>query len=301
MEFLKKGDKIVLLSTARSIDLTGIAPMKHFFEEKGFTVVVADSIGKVFHQFAGEDSFRAEQFQKYLDDPSIKAILFARGGYGSIRVIDKINWMYFKSNPKWLCGFSDITIFHNHIQKNFGIPTVHSLMASTYNSADENSLESIESLYKILIGNNFYVDGNSEDRGRSGEAEGILVGGNLSIIYSLQGSVSDMNCDGKILFLEDLDEYLYQVDRMMVALKRTGKFEKLKGLIVGGFTEMKDHEIPFGMNAEAIIMDAVKEYEFPVIFNFPCGHISKNLALPLGTNIKMEVDEKYFWKVSSMR
>ena len=223
-----------------------------------------------------------------LDNPDIKAILCVRGGYGTVRIIDDIDFSHFQKNPKWLAGFSDITVLHSHIHK-LNVASLHSTMPISFSS---NTTESIMSLKDALFGKHLSIKIDLHPFNRFGEAKGQIVGGNLSILYSLMGSPSDLNTDGKILFIEDLDEYLYHIDRMMMNLKRSGKLSNLKGLIVGGMTKMNDNTIPFGKDAESIIKDVVSEYNYPVCFGFPAGHIKDNRALKLGVIAELKVDKQ---------
>lgn len=286
--YLKRGDKIALLSTARKIGLKELELCIKTLQEWGLEVVLGNSIGAEDNQFAGNDKVRSADFQKMLDDDSIKAILCARGGYGSIRIIDQINWTSFQKKPKWIAGFSDITILHAHLWNNFKIASLHTLMPSVWNDA---TAESIESLRKGLIGEVLSYDFPTHSLNRNGDISGVLVGGNASILFALKGSVSDLDTSGKILFLEDLDEYLYHMDRMFISLKRAGKFKGLKALLIGGMTEMKDNEIPFGKSIEEIIYECVSEYDYPLYFNFPSGHISNNLAVRLGCEAELKATE----------
>lgn len=286
--YLQKGDKIAIVSTARRITKESIDPIAATLAEWGLIPVLGESIGAEFQQFAGEDALRTRDFQNMLDDPSIKAILCARGGYGTIRIIDQLDFAKFQQNPKWVCGFSDITVLHSHIYHNFGIPTIHSIMPSVWDTATP---EAIDTLRKALFGEELSYTNELVGENRVGKVNGILVGGNSSILSALVGSVSDVATKDRILFIEDLDEYLYHMDRMMISLKRAGKFSKLKGLIVGGMTEMKDNEIPFGLTMEEIIFSQVKEEAYPVGFGFPCGHIPDNRALRLGMECEVEVSD----------
>ena len=223
--------------------------------------------------------------QYMLDNEDIKAILCVRGGYGTVRIIDKINFSQFQKKSKWLAGFSDITVLHSQIHK-LNIASLHSTMPVSFSS---NTTAAIESLKDALFGNNISIETDSHPLNRNGQAKGQIVGGNLSILYSLIGSPSDLNTDGKILFIEDLDEYLYHIDRMMMNLKRSGKLSNLRGLIVGGMTKMNDNTIPFGKDAESIIKDAVSEYNYPICFGFPAGHVSDNRTLKLGQIAHLKV------------
>ena len=224
-----------------------------------------------------------------LNDPSIKAIIIARGGYGSIRILDFIDWESLVDRPKWLIGFSDITAIHSHVLANFGIETIHAMMPLNFDTANEQSKTS---LYKCLFGKPLDYQIEAHPFNRKGEAEAEIIGGNLSLIHTLKGTPSDIDTTGKILFLEDLDEYLYHIDRMMISLKRSGHLTKLAGLIIGGMTVMNDNSIPFGETAYEIIRRTVKEYHYPLCFGFPAGHFPDNRALILGRKVKFKVGEK---------
>ncbi|MES2837467.1 MAG: LD-carboxypeptidase [Bacteroidota bacterium] len=289
--YLQKGDKIAIVSTARKISETEISAAINYFKNKGFEVVLGNTIGAESNQFAGNDELRVKDFQQFLDDANIKAIVCARGGYGTMRIIDALDFSKFKQNPKWIIGYSDVTVLHSHLQHVVGVKSIHASMPINFVTEGEN--EAMKTLHQALTGNlKHYEFENNNSLNKKGNAKAELVGGNLSLIYALQGSVTDINTDGKVLFLEDLDEYLYHIDRMLLSLKRSGKLSKLKGLIIGGMSDMKDNTIPFGKTAEEIIFDAVKEYNYPVCFNFPAGHIEQNLALIMGAEISLTVDEK---------
>ncbi|MCG3166022.1 MAG: putative murein peptide carboxypeptidase [Bacteroidia bacterium] len=287
--YLKPGDKIGIVSTARKISREELQPAVECFEKEGFEIVFGKNLFKELNQFSGTDDERAEDFQLMMNNSEIKAILCARGGYGTVRIIDKLDFTAFRKNPKWVCGFSDVTVLHSHIWQNFGIETIHSIMPVQLKKLGGKS-DAAKTLVKSLKGETLDYEFPAHPLNRTGNAEGILLGGNLSILYSLLGSVSDIDTAGKILFIEDIDEYLYHIDRMMMAMKRSGKLDKLKGLIVGGMSDMKDNTIPFGKTVEEIIVDAVKEYGFPVCFNFPAGHIANNYAFYLGKTAKLKVD-----------
>lgn len=287
-EFLKKGDTVGITATARKVDLENLAPAIQLLESWGLKVVIGRTIGKEENQLAGPDWLRATDFQEMLDNPNIKAIWGAKGGYGTVRIIDKIDFTNFKKKPKWVVGFSDMTILHSHIN-NMGIGTLHAMMAlSTKTAAPESS----ESLRKALFGEKLEYRVPCHNFNREGKAEGELVGGNLSVLFSLMGSKSEINYNGKILFIEDLDEYLYHIDRMMMNLKRNGYFDGLKGMVIGGMTSMNDNEIPWGKDALEIIQDVTKGFSFPVVYNFPAGHLKDNRALILGKKMSLEVNDK---------
>ncbi len=284
---LKKGDKIAIVASARKISMEELQASIEIFKNWGLEVVLSKNLLGSDNQYSGKDAERASDLQVALDDDSIKAIISARGGYGTIRIIDKLDFTKFKQNPKWVIGYSDITVLHSHIH-NFGIETLHATMPINFSV----NKDAVETMRKVLFGEKFNYEIQTHILNRVGVAEAEVVGGNLSLLYALTGSASSMHTKGKILFIEDLDEYLYHLDRMMVSLKRNGKLSDLAGLIVGGMTDMKDNQIPFGKTAEEIILDAVKEYNYPVCFNFSAGHLDKNLAIPLGRKMKLIVDEK---------
>jgi len=287
-EFLQKGDTIGILATARKIDLVNLQPAIKLLESWGLNVVIGKTIGKEDHQLAGADWQRATDFQEMLDNPKIKAIWAAKGGYGTVRIIDRIDFTNFKKKPKWIVGFSDVTVLHSHIN-NMGIETLHAMMAV---SAKTASPQAIETFKKSLFGEKLEYHIPPSAFNKKGKATGEIVGGNLSVLYSILGSKSEVDYKGKILFIEDLDEYLYHIDRMMMNLKRNGYFDGLKGLVIGGMTEMNDNDIPWGKDALEIIQDVLKDYKFPIIYNFPAGHIKDNRALILGKTVTIEATDK---------
>lgn len=286
--YLKKGDKIGLISTARKISRDELREAVESIESWGLEIVLGENLFNNYHQFSGQDDERIKDLQSMLDNQDIRAILCVRGGYGTVRIIDDIDFSHFQKNPKWLAGFSDITVLHSHIHK-LNIATVHSTMPISFSS---NTSEALKSLKDALLGKRLSIKIDPHPLHRFGVAKGQVVGGNLSILYSLIGSPSDLNTEGKILFIEDLDEYLYHIDRMMMNLKRSGKLSNLKGLIVGGLTKMSDNAIPFGKDAESIIKDAVSEYNYPLCFGFPAGHIKDNRAFKLGVIAELKVDKQ---------
>jgi muramoyltetrapeptide carboxypeptidase len=283
--YLQKGDTVAILATARKHIVKSMQPTIDLLESWGLHVVVGESIGLEENQLAGSDEQRAADLQKQLNNPTIKAIWCARGGYGTVRVVDLIDFTAFKKSPKWLVGFSDVTVLHNHLNT-MGYKSIHGIMPISLAKA---SKEAIESLRLSLFGEPLQYSIDPHPMNRLGKASGELVGGNLSILYSLLGSPSAIDCTDKILYIEDLDEYLYHIDRMMMNLKRNGCLESLKGIIVGSMTDMKDNDIPWGKNALEIVQDVTKQYNIPMIFNFPAGHIHDNRALILGNNVAIEV------------
>lgn len=282
---LQPGDKVAILSTARSVSFQEIEKSIVELKKNGYIPVIGSTIDKTYSVFAGEDAFRADDLQKHLNDPEIKAILFARGGYGTIRILEKIDFTGFVNSPKWLCGFSDITVLHTHINDKLAIPTVHSAMPFNFPTAESDT---INSLFSILRGNIPDYQWETAVENKPGSAEGELIGGNLSILFSLLGTKYGFNTAGKILFIEDVDEYLYHIDRMMMSMLLAGKLQHLKGIIVGGFTEMKDNKVPFGKSVEQIIMDHVQTLQIPVAFHFPAGHTPLNKAMIFGKKIRLQ-------------
>lgn len=285
--FLKKGDTIAIVATARKHSDTLMNDTKAFLESWGLHVKIGKSIGLSNNQLAGTDQERALDFQTQLDDPSIKAIWCVRGGYGTVRMIDLLDFSKFKNNPKWVIGFSDVTVLHAHINK-MNIQSLHAIMPLNLKKATE---EAKNSLFCTLFGEPLYYNIPTDSLNVFGDAEGELVGGNLSILYNLSGTPSMPIYKDKILYLEDLDEYLYHVDRMMMNLERTGALKHIKGLVVGGMTQMKDNTTPWGKDAYGIIEDITKKYNIPTIYNFPAGHIDDNRALILGRRVKIKVDK----------
>jgi muramoyltetrapeptide carboxypeptidase len=285
---LQKGDSVYILSTARKITIDEIQHAIDSFNEWGLNVVIGDTIGKEWKQFAGTDEERKRDFQKALDDKNIKAIICARGGYGTVRMMDDLNYDEFMKNPKWILGFSDITFLHVHITNSIGIQTLQGIMPFSF---PKSTPDAITSLRNELFGAKNEYTTEPDGHNRIGIGEGILIGGNLSILYSITGTKSGMNTYGKILFLEDIDEYLYHIDRMMLNLKRSGKLQNLAGLVIGGFTDMKDNKVPFGCTAYDIISEHVAEYKYPVCFGFPAGHVEDNRALVMGRKYTLNVSE----------
>ena len=286
--FLNQGDKVAIVSTARKITLAEIQDSLEILKSWDLVPVLGKTIGLEEDQFAGNDRERADDFQRMLDDDKIKAIWCARGGYGTVRIIDHLDFSRFIKNPKWIIGYSDISVLHSHLN-NLGIASIHGPMPVDLHKC---SREAIESFRQALFGKLYSVEIKGSKMNRTGEAKGQLVGGNLSILYSLCGSMSSLDTTGKILCIEDLDEYLYHIDRMLQNLKRNGYFDQLSGLIVGGMTKMHDNNIPFGKTALEIIEEITKEYDFPVVYNFPFGHIEDNRTLLFGAEVELVIGEE---------
>jgi len=290
--FLKKGDKVAIVSTARKVSLEELQPALQLLKSWQLEAIIGKTIGAEEHQFSGNDALRAEDFQCMLNNPEIKAIWCARGGYGTVRIIDLLDFNEFKKHPKWIIGYSDVTVLHSHLHV-LGFESLHAQMPVDINNKSEAT---IETLRQALFGEEYVIGCVAKDaQTKVGISRGQLVGGNLSILYSLCGSPSAIDTKGKILFIEDLDEYLYHIDRMLQNLKRNGYFENLAGFIVGGMAKMNDNTIPFGKTAEEIIAETVSGYNFPVCFGFPAGHMEDNQAIILGREVVLEVGE---WKTS---
>ena len=285
--YLQKGDAVAIVSTARKVSKKELIPALAILKNWKLNVVIGTSIEAEEHQFAGNDNLRASDFQEMLDNPKIKAIWCARGGYGTIRMIDLLDFSNFKNNPKWIIGYSDVTVLHSHLHQ-LGFETLHAQMPV---SIETKTAACVQSLKNSLFGNNTNITIPSEVSNVTGNAKGVLVGGNLSILYSLCGSSSSISTKGKILFIEDLDEYLYHIDRMLQNLKRNGMLDQLEGLIIGGMTQMHDNDISFGQSTEEIVLSICDDYNYPIVFNFPAGHIKDNRALILGRKAELIISK----------
>jgi muramoyltetrapeptide carboxypeptidase len=284
--YLKKGDKIALVCPAKKLP----KPIDHAIEllkSWGLEVIIGDSVYASHHQFAGNDNLRTKDIQRFLDDPSIKAIISGRGGYGTIRIIDDLDFTTFNKSPKWFVGFSDITVILSHLIAQCNTQCLHAQMPYTF---DESTEVALISLRNALFGEKQTYEYQSTFKNKIGEASGILIGGNLTLLAMVQGSVSEMDFKDKILFLEDIGEHEFSIDRMLRMLKRAGKLAHLKGLIVGAFNEIEEEKISFGQTADEVIWDIVKGYDYPVCFNFPTGHIENNLSMILGAEATLKVE-----------
>lgn len=285
-KILKPNAKIGILSTARAISFQEISNAVKWLEESDFQVIIGDTIDAKYHQFAGDDILRQKDLQSMLNNPNIDAIWCARGGYGTARLLDKIDFSSFLLHPKWILGYSDITALHWHLQ-HLGVASAHCTMPISLNT---NTLESILSIKQFLLGEKIEYQWENSIAYSSQMIEGELIGGNLSVIYSLLGSPSKVDTRGKILLLEDVDEYLYHIDRMILNLSRNGIFKDLKAIIIGGFSQMHDNTIPFGKTACEIIMEHCSIFDIPIIFNAPFGHIEDNRLFPLGKKVKIQLN-----------
>ena len=295
--YLKMGDTIGITCPAGFITMEEILPSVQLMESWGYQVKIGQTVGAKDFTFGGTVQERAVDLQQMMDDTKVKAIMCARGGYGAVSIIDLLDFKHFKAHPKWIIGFSDITVLHCHLNRNFKIASIHSKMCNSFPSdwtlAEPVQIETILSIRQALAGQDLRYNAPLNDFNRIGEAQGVLIGGNLSIIENLAGSNSDINTDGKILFLEDTGEYLYSIDRMFWNLKRSGKLSKLKGLIIGGFKikpELEGEE--FGKTIEEIVWEKVKMYQYPVCFDFPVGHQRNNFALKCGVKHTLSVGKQ---------
>jgi muramoyltetrapeptide carboxypeptidase len=286
--YLQKGDRIGITAPGRWVAEGDMDHFIHAAENEGWKV----ETGEVYtrhHQFAGTDAERLGDLQSMLDDPEIRAVICARGGYGTSRLLDGVDLNAFARHPKWIAGFSDITALHSMVMMKIGMSVLHSAMPYTLREGrDERGLSS---LIAALKGEFQDYKVPPDPLNRPGTAQGVLLGGNLSVLYSLTGTRYQIPTRGAVLFLEEVDEYLYHLDRMLLNLRMSGMFENLNGLIIGGMTDMHDNEVPFGRNAGQIIRDAVEPYNFPVCFGFPAGHQVPNLAMVLGREVHLEVEQ----------
>lgn len=283
--YLKKGDTVGILATARKVDMAPLQPAINLLKSWGLNVVIGKTIGLSDNQLAGADWQRATDLQQMMDNPSIKAIWTAKGGYGTAKIVDRLDFTKLKQRPKWLIGFSDVTVLHSHINT-LDIATLHSIACISVSGATP---EAIESFRKALFGEKLSYTIPPHEFNKPGKVTGELVGGNLSVLYSIIGSPSEADYKNKIIFIEDLDEYLYHIDRMMTNLDRNGYFKNVKGVLIGGLTKMRDNDIPWGHDALEIIRDITKKYNIPICFNFPAGHIKDNRTLIMGKTVTLDV------------
>ncbi len=285
---LKKGDRIRIVAPARKISLEELKPALDLIEEWGFEATFTENLFAINHQFAGSDSNRTRDFQNAIDDPQCQAILCARGGYGSVRIIDNLNFQGLNANPKWLIGFSDFTVFHSALNR-IGHMSLHASMPISFK---DNSIESLNSLKAAIDGDAYEVRAKAHPFNCTGVVKAPIVGGNLSMLYSLLGSQDSLDLKGKILFLEDLDEYLYHIDRMMFNLKRNAYLDKPAGILIGAMSDMNDNQIPFGENAEEILDRHFQELNIPIGFGIPAGHLNDNQALIFGLETEVRINSQ---------
>jgi muramoyltetrapeptide carboxypeptidase len=289
--YLKKGDTIGIVCPAGYMPCEKAETCINVLKTWGYKVKVGQTLGSQFNYFSANDEERLNDLQQMLDDDTVNAILCGRGGYGTGRIIDQLNFKKFGRKPKWIIGYSDITVLHSHLYSRLKIASIHAPMASAFND-EEYKNEYVQSLRKALTGKKASYKCEVHNYNRTGEAKGELVGGNLSLIAHLVGTPSDINTRGKILFLEDIGEYLYNIDRMMYQLLRSGKLQNLSALVIGGFSEIKDTTVPFGQQVFDVINEIVKEFAFPVCYNFPVSHERENYALKIGAEYSLKISNK---------
>lgn len=285
---LKEGDLIYITAPAKATDANSVLYTKNFLEQKGFRVLLSEHCLGVHRYFSGTDAERTSDMQFGIDHPEVKAILCARGGYGCVRIVDEINWANMLREPKWMIGFSDITVFHHRLMK-LGVQSIHGSMPLNFES---NSTEALETMLEILRGGYPLITCPGNESNKQGTADGTLIGGNLSIVFSLLGTDDALNFDGGILFLEDLAEQLYHLDRMFFALKKTGALGKIKGLIIGGMTDLEDTDNPTGLTIEEIVSHHFAYSKIPICYDFPIGHFADNRSVIVGAKVQLKVDEK---------
>ena len=283
---LQKGDLIYITAPAKAIDAACVEFAKNFFEKEGLRVLVSEHCLGEYHYFSGTDGERAADFQKGIDNPEAKAIVCARGGYGCIRIVDTLEWAGMLRDPKFIIGFSDVTVFHQKMQR-FGLESIHATMPLNFSS---NSEESLTTLLCAMKKQTYSIDVSDCKWNKRGTASGKLVGGNLSILYSLLGTDDQIDYADTVLFIEDLSEQLYHLDRIFFAFQKAGILERISGLIIGGMTDMKDTAVPFGKSYEEIILEHFQFRKIPILFGFPAGHIDDNRALVFGREVELTVD-----------
>lgn len=289
--YLTKGDLIGIVCPSGYMPEEKAATCIQVLQEWGYRVKLGKTLGNRFHYFSGTPEERLADLQAMLDDAEVKAVLCGRGGYGMSHIIDRLNFTKFKKSPKWLIGFSDITVLHAHVYRQYKTASLHAPMAAAFNDG-EYKKEFVQSLRKALKGIASRYHCPSHPLNRAGKAAGELIGGNLSLVAHLVGSASSYQTKGKILFLEDVGEYIYNADRMMVQLKRAGMLDGLAGLIIGGFSDMKDTTTPFGTDVFSVIYEHIKSYKYPVCFDFPVSHEPNNYALKHGVKHAFSVGKK---------
>ena len=290
LKYLTQGDLIAIVAPAGRVEQSQILPAIEWLEGKGFRVKTGKYLFQKYYQFSARDHERAEDLQDALDDPEVRVVLFARGGYGTVRIISRLNFSNFNKHPKWLAGFSDITLLHN-VCRNMGIPSLHGPMCRNFMDDNLRPTEEAEKLLGILMGEKAEYSFESPGNNRKGSAAGQLTGGNLSLLYSLLGTSYDVDTKGKILFLEETNEYLYHIDRMMENFRKGSWMTRLRGMVVGGMTDMNDNAIPFGYSAIESIRRSLEGVDIPVAFGFTAGHLDHNLALIMGAEVDLEVHE----------
>jgi muramoyltetrapeptide carboxypeptidase len=287
--YLQKGSTIGITCPAGAVNSEEMQPMFAQLEAWGFNLKIGKTIGTSFNKFSATDADRLADLQSMLDDDAIEAVFFGRGGYGVVRILDQIDFTQFKQKPKWLLGYSDITAFHSHLNNQMKISSIHAHMGGGYKPNDFDAL-STQSIFDVIRGKPIHYVIPAHAMNRVGVAKGELVGGNLALLSDLVGTDSDIHTQGKILFIEDIGEYKYNIDRMLWQLLRAGKLSQLAGLIVGGFTDTQDNPVPFGMTEYEIVWEKIKDFSYPVCFDFPVGHQARNMALKVGMQYQLAIE-----------
>jgi muramoyltetrapeptide carboxypeptidase len=287
--YLQKGSTIGITCPAGAVNSEEMQPMFAQLEAWGFNLKIGKTIGTSFNKFSATDAARLADLQSMLDDDAIEAVFFGRGGYGVVRILDQIDFTQFKQKPKWLLGYSDITAFHSHLNNQMKISSIHAHMGGGYKPNDFDAL-STQSIFDVITGKPIHYVIPAHAMNRVGIAKGELVGGNLALLSDLVGTDSDIHTQGKILFIEDIGEYKYNIDRMLWQLLRAGKLSQLAGLIVGGFTDTQDNPVPFGMTEYEIVWEKIKDFSYPVCFDFPVGHQARNMALKVGMQYQLAIE-----------
>ncbi|MFZ9587135.1 MAG: S66 peptidase family protein [Crocinitomicaceae bacterium] len=284
---LSEGDLIYITAPAKATDVSSVMFTKEYLEQQGFNVLLSQHCLGSFHYFSGTDEQRAADLQFGIDHPEVKAILCARGGYGCVRIVDQVNWANMLREPRWLIGFSDVTVFHHRLMK-LGIQSIHGSMPLNF---EKNSPEALHTLLEILRGGLPVINGPANHSNKLGTGQGTLIGGNLSIVYSLLGTDDRYSFDNTILFIEDLAEQLYHLDRMFYALKKSGALAKIKGLVIGGMTDLEDTDNPTGFSIEEIVCHHFSFSKIPICFQFPVGHFNDNRSVIIGSEVQLTVSE----------
>lgn len=289
--YLKAGDRVAITCPSGYLAYEDAESAIAALQSWGLEVVVGETLGNAWHYFSARDAERRDELQRFMDDPGVQAILMGRGGYGMSRILDQLDFRAFQKKPKWISGFSDITVLHSHLQARYGIASIHGPMCNAFKSCSAFKPHLL-SLKQAWFGEAYTLPVHPHPRNRPGIGAGPLLGGNLAILAHLCGSSSQLNTRGAILFIEEVGEYLYNVDRMLITLKRAGMFKDLKGLVVGGFTGLKDTPRPLGTDLYELVLNHVDDPDVPVCFDFPAGHIAVNYALCLGREVRLEVGER---------
>lgn len=290
--YLQQGDTIAITCPAGFMPLEKAQTCIDTLQQWGYEVLLGKTLGSQSkNYFSGTDEVRLNEFQAMLDAPEVKAILCGRGGYGVGRIIEQLDFTEFIKHPKWIIGFSDITVLHAHINRNYKIATLHAPMAAAFNEGGFKN-KYVQSLKQALEGKKAVYNCKVHSLNQPGSVSGELIGGNLALLAHLVGSSSDIQTKNKILFLEDVGEQHYNVDRMIIQLKRSGKFRDLAGLIIGGFTDMQDTQRPFGKKVYQIIKEHIADFTYPICFGFPVSHDKENLALKCGATYQLHVEAK---------